>query len=241
MRQTPIVLVWLMFRTARAMASSSSTKQGALIFLHGLGDSPAGWSSLERALPQLEPRLAQLVYRFPPAPTVAISINGGMRMPGWFDLYDWPIDVGAGDDREGKLAAVEQINAEIAILEAEGIDRSKIMVGGFSQGGAIALLTAYRSEQKLAGCAALSAWLTLVDDLEISPAAKTTPCFWAHGRYDDKVLFEQQAFGINKLKERGVAVEDHQYPMGHESCPEELQALAKFLDRIFFSDADKEL
>jgi lysophospholipase-2 len=94
---------------------STSTDQqcngkSAIIFLHGLGDTPAGWSSLQRNLPSIRPRLGVDVhYVFPPAPTVSITINGGMQMPGWFDLYDWPIGVNARDDRDGKIAAAEQI------------------------------------------------------------------------------------------------------------------------------------
>ena len=110
-----------------------------------LGDSPAGWSSLQRTLPSIRPNLGRDVhYIFPPAPTIGLTINGGMEMPGWFDLYDWPIGISAKDDREGKLAAVEQIEETIERLESElGIPPSRVVVGGFSQGAAIALLAAY--------------------------------------------------------------------------------------------------
>lgn len=102
--------------TVRSMSTSSS-KNGALIFLHGLGDTPAGWSSLEQQLPQLIPRLGALEYVFPPAPTIPISINGGMKMPGWFDLYDWPIGIGSKDDKSNKLKGVQQIEECIQKLE----------------------------------------------------------------------------------------------------------------------------
>lgn len=164
--------------------SSSSTppKRGALIFLHGLGDSPAGWSSLQFQLPQLQPSLKNIQYVFPAAPTIPISINGNAVMPGWFDLYDWPIQVGAKDDREGMLRGIQTINSCIEKLQAEGIPRSKIVVGGFSQGGAIALLNAYHSQDQkepLAGCVSLSGWLTMVSDFQSVVAQ--TPLFWAHG------------------------------------------------------------
>mmetsp|Transcript_12453 Transcript_12453/g.36711 ORF Transcript_12453/g.36711 Transcript_12453/m.36711 type:complete len:258 (-) Transcript_12453:1493-2266(-) len=226
-----------------AKAAQSPKKKGALIFLHGLGDTPAGWSSLQHTLPQMKERLKDIEYVFPPAPTVGITINGGMEMPGWFDLYDWPIGVGSKDDREGKLAAVATIDDEVERLEREcGLDPSKVVVGGFSQGGAIALLSSYRREEKrpLAACAVLSAWLTLVDDLAVPESvAKSTPLLWAHGTYDDKVLFEQQAFGMEKLKKEGVAVTGREYPMGHESCQEEIETLASFVDEaIFGSEKD---
>jgi lysophospholipase II len=262
-------LLLLMFsRVTRAMSSSSSTstppppKSAALIFLHGLGDSPAGWSSLALSLPRMKPRLQNVEYVFPPAPTIALSINGGMQMPGWFDLYDWPIAVGATDDRDGKNKAVAQINDCVKKLEAQGIPRNRIVVGGFSQGGAIALLAAYHanlpspsstspasiSQQTtpFAGCVALSAWLTLVDDLKVPEnVAKQTRLFWAHGEYDDKVLFAQQKHGIDTLKQHGVVhIEQSQFPMGHESHPKEMEQLATFLDKILFeenNEPEKEL
>jgi lysophospholipase-2 len=116
-------------------SSSSAPKAGALIFLHGLGDTPLGWSELELMLPGMKPRLKDIKYIFPPAPTIGITINGGMQMPGWFDIYDWPIGVGSKDDPEGLRKGVQQIEAEVKKLGEAGIPPSKIVVGGFSQGG----------------------------------------------------------------------------------------------------------
>ena len=218
-----------------------------LIFLHGLGDTPVGWSGIEDALPSMEPKLGALEFMFPPAPTIPITINGGATMPGWFDLLDWPIGVGCKDDREGKLKGVAQIEECIEKLEQKGIPRNKIVVGGFSQGGAIALLTAYHSDAAsparpaLGGCAVLSGWLTLTGATGYQAVNTDTPLFWAHGQYDDKVLFEQQAFGVNQLTEAGVSVEAENYPMGHSSHPDEMQAFAKFLTRVLFDDSKSEL
>lgn len=228
------------------MSSSATTndkKKAALIFLHGLGDTPAGWSSLEKALPQMNPKLSQLKYVFPAAPQTAITINGGMLMPGWFDLFNWPIGVGSVDDKEGKMKSMKKIEDIVEKLEKEdGIPKRKIVVGGFSQGGAIAILTAYHKEsvsasaassdeESFAGCASLSGWLTLPDEVASST---TTPLFWGHGKYDDKVLFEQQAFGVKKLQEKGVSVQHSDYSMGHESDPEEIKAFADFLEKVLF-------
>mmetsp|Transcript_33045 Transcript_33045/g.67517 ORF Transcript_33045/g.67517 Transcript_33045/m.67517 type:complete len:265 (-) Transcript_33045:341-1135(-) len=233
-----------------AMSTSSSVNApggdqkcdtpAAVIFLHGLGNR-AGWSSLRRKLPSLRPNLGKNVhYVFPPAPTIGISVNGGMQMPGWFDLYDWPIGVGVKDDKEGKIKAAIQIEETVEKLEKEmDIPPSRIVVGGFSQGGAVALLTAYhrRTEGKVpfAGCVCLSGWLTLKEDLNVTEeVAKSTPLFWAHGEYDDKVLFEQQAHGVGVLKEHGVKVEERSYPMGHESDYDEIDAMAEFLEKVLF-------
>ena len=228
---------------AMSTTGNQEAKKGALVFLHGLGDSPAGWSSLEYKLPSIQPRLKDIAYVFPPAPTIELTINGGMQMPGWFDLYNWPIGVGSKDDRQGIMAALTQIEKTMLQLEEkEGIDPSKIVVAGFSQGGAIALLSAYqRRERPFAACVSLSAWLTLVDELAVTEGAKKTPLLWAHGRIDDKVLFEQQAFGVKKLREQGVDVTSKEYDMGHESDPEEIKEMASFLDDIFFGKSKKDL
>jgi len=233
-----ILLLLSMNRAAAAMTTTSS--KGALIFLHGLGDSPAGWSQLQFSLPSTKPRLKDITYVFPPAPTIGIAINGGATMPGWFDIFDWPIAVGSKDDEEGLLKAVAQIEAEVIKLGEKGIPPSKIVVGGFSQGGAIALLTAYRRKEgeSFAGCAGLSAWLTMPEELEVSDTAKKTPLFWGHGRLDDKVLFPQQAFGVEKLKSQGVYVVDQAYDMGHSSHPDEMEYLAEFVDKALFGSSD---
>jgi predicted esterase len=101
-------------------------------------------------------------------------------------------------------------------------------------------LTAYQrkdGEEAFAGCAGLSAWLTIPDQLQVSDTAKATPMFWGHGRMDDKVLFEQQAFGVEKLRSQGVTVIDKSYMMGHSSHPEEMQYLAEFVDNAIFGPA----
>lgn len=221
--------------SAAALSQQCKTGPAALIFLHGLGDTPAGWSALQLQLPQLRPRLNEVRYVFPPAPMTQITINGGMSIPGWFDIYDWPIGVGATDDRDGILSSVSQIEEQVAILERDGIPKSRIVLGGFSQGGAVALLAAYlTAKESYAGCVCLSAWLTMAEELNVDSAAKATPLFWGHGAYDDKVLFEQQAFGVDKLKEQGVDVTASSYPIGHSSHPAEMQALADFLDKVLY-------
>jgi len=114
---------------------STRKKSAALIFLHGLGDTPDGWSSLQTLLPSIRQTLSNVTYLFPPAPTIPISINGGFRMPGWFDIYSWPIAVGDKDDMQGILAAVRQVEKQVEDLHKSGIPHRRIIIGGFSQGG----------------------------------------------------------------------------------------------------------
>ena len=121
----------------------------------------------------------------------------------------------------------------------EGISPSRIIVGGFSQGGAVALLAAYhrRTDGKVpfAGCVCLSGWLTLKDELKVTEqVAKSTPLFWGHGQFDDKVLFEQQAHGVKKLESVGVDVTHAAYPIGHSSDYDEIEAMAEFVEKRLF-------
>ena len=91
--------------------TTSSKDKAAIIFLHGLGDSPDGWSSLTETLPNMRPSLSNLdiTYVFPPANTIAITVNGGEKMPGWFDVYDWPIGVDAKDDPKGLAMSMKRV------------------------------------------------------------------------------------------------------------------------------------
>jgi predicted esterase len=161
-------------------------------------------------------------------------------MTGWFDLYEWPIRMGAREDRDGKLAAVRRIEETVEMLEEEmGIPPSRVVIGGFSQGGAVALLVAYHKcgrggggKVPFAGCICLSGWLTLEDDLTTTDISRTTPLFWGHGERDDTVPFEQQAHGVGRLRELGLDVTDESYPTGHGVHPREMLAVAEFLKRV---------
>jgi len=227
---------------------ASTKEKAAIVFLHGLGDSPDGWASLAEALPTLRPSLATLdiTYVFPPAQTIGITVNGGEKMLGWFDIFDWPIGVDARDDPKGLALAVKRIEKIVAQLhEEEGIPPSRVVLGGFSQGGAVAITAAYNRRKKdavpFAGCVCMSGWLPMKEYLEVSEeSAATTPLFWAHGQYDDKILFEQQMYGVNKLEGVGVDVTARSYPVGHESSNfEEIDDMAGFLEAVLCPPAQE--
>ena len=167
-------------------------------------------------------------------------------MPGWFDIFDWPIGVGCKNDEDGLKKAVDSINACVEKLEAKGIQRDRIVIGGFSQGGAVALRAVYYQEQQqqqqheeskpFAACVNLSGWLTFEATNGMND---NVPLLWGHGQKDDKVLFDQQAYGVAKLGEMGVkSVEDSSYPVGHGAHPDEMVAFAKFLDQVLFPNDD---
>lgn len=213
----------------------------AIIFLHGLGDSPDGWASLTEVLPNLRPSLGKLdiTYVFPPAQVIGITVNGGEKMPGWFDVFDYPIGVDARDDPKGLAMSVKRVEKIVTQLKDEkGIDPSRVVLGGFSQGGAVALMASYNRRRKdaipFAGCICMSGWLPMKDYLDVSEeSAAATPLFWAHGQFDDKILHEQQLYGVNKLEGEGVDVIACSYPVGHESYnSEEIDDMAGFLESV---------
>lgn len=225
-----------------ANVSSNNNNKAAIIFLHGLGDSPDGWSKLGEWLPHYAPNLGNLdiTYVFPPAHNIAITVNGGEKMPGWMDVFDWPIGIDAKDDPKGLAMSVKRVEEIVNELkEEEGIDPSRVILGGFSQGGAVALTAAYNRRRKgaipFAGCVVMSGWLPLKEYLEVSEEVATaTPLFWAHGQLDDKILYEQQVYGVDKLDSLGVDVTAHSYPVGHESTSnwEEIEDMAHFIESI---------
>ena len=230
-------------------SEKSSKDKAAIIFLHGLGDSPDGWSSLAEALPNLRPSLAKLdiTYVFPPANMVGITVNGGEKMPGWFDVYDWPIGVDAKDDPKGLAMSVKRVEKIVTQLnEEEGIPPSRVVLGGFSQGGAVALMAAYNRRKKdaipFAGCICMSGWLPMKNYLDVSEKSATTPLFWAHGQYDEKILFDQQMYGVNKLEGVGVDVTAYSYPVGHESTSnyEEIDDMASFIESVLCPEDSEE-
>ena len=203
--------------------------RSAVIFLHGLGDSPAGWSSLEA---QLGPALpGDVTWRFPCAPTAPVSINDGAPCASWFDILDWPISLRARDDRAGMAASVEATQAVIDELIADGVPSERIVVGGFSQGGAAALRAAFGAKQKLGACVCLSGWLFHREEFDAGANA-ATPVFWGHGDQDPVVLPEQQAEGAKVLAAKGVSVTAKSFGMGHSSHPQEMAELKDFLQAV---------
>lgn len=153
----------------------------------------------------------------------------------------------AKDDPKGLAMSVKRVEKIVTQLsEEEGIDPSRIILGGFSQGGAVALMASYNRRKKdaipFAGCICMSGWLPLKDYLDVSEeSAKATPLFWAHGQYDDKILFEQQMYGVNKLESEGVDVIACSYPVGHESSNnEEIDDMAGFIESVLCPQSQKE-
>ena len=220
--------------TSTTAAAATPNNKRALIFLHGLGDTPKGWSSLKQ---QFSSQLSEydIKWIFPAAPRAPVTISGGQLQTSWFDIFDWPIGVTARDDPKGLLESVSKITAIVEDCEKEGILPENIVLGGFSQGGAIALLTCWRYPKTLGGCISLSGWLTLREEFATSQMdGNVTPLFWGHGTEDPVVLPEQVPVGMEILQKNGITVKNEMYErMGHSSCPREMNDVLEFVKSSF--------
>jgi phospholipase/carboxylesterase len=194
----------------------------AVIWLHGLG---ADGHDFEPIIPELE--LDKPVrFVFPHAPVRPVTINQGMRMRAWYDILQFG---GGPEDEAGVRASQKLLEEMIAAEKKRGMKR--IVLAGFSQGGAIVLQTALRHPERLAGVLALSTYLPLNATLEAerSPANQELPIFMAHGQYDDIIPLARAEQSRQVLERLGYKVQWHTYPMPHAVCPEEIADISAFL------------
>jgi phospholipase/carboxylesterase len=208
----------------------------AVIWLHGLG---ADGHDFEPIVPELiGPDWPALRFIFPHAETRPVTINGGMRMRAWYDIKS--LDRSALGEADGMRASIARIHAMIADLEHAGIASSQVFLIGFSQGGAMAYAAGLRYPQRLAGIAALSAYLPLQSSLdsEASKANMQTPIFAAHGLQDPVVPLALGLGSAELLKAKAWPIGWHTYHMAHSVCAEEIQDLHVWMHRRIVSAAD---
>jgi phospholipase/carboxylesterase len=201
----------------------------SVIWLHGLGADGYDFKPLVPLL-SLPPALA-VRFVFPHAPIRAVTINMGMKMRAWYDIFQ----LGGGrEDEDGIRSSQMLLEGLVAREEARGVDSKKIVLAGFSQGGAIALQTGLRYAKRLAGILALSTWLPLAGTLAVERqrANFDTPIFMAHGTHDDMIAISRAEASRDALKAIGYRIEWHGYPMGHAVCPEEVAAIGVWLAEV---------
>jgi len=203
---------------------------GTVIWLHGLG---ADGHDFEPMVPQLvRPGERALRFVFPHAPMRPVTLNGGMVMRAWYDLAG--IDRRLQEDEEGIRASYENIAGLVRRENERGIDTRRIVLGGFSQGGALAVYAGTRYPQALAGIVALSCWMPLTAHFaaEQSPANHETPIFMAHGKQDPVVAPFHGKETRQLLEASGYRVRWHAYLMAHNVCPEEVCDIAAWLRQV---------
>ncbi|TRM67875.1 Phospholipase/Carboxylesterase-domain-containing protein [Schizophyllum amplum] len=219
------------------VVNASAKHTATVLVVHGLGDSGHGWEPVAQMLGR-EKNLAHVKWIMPHAPQMAVTANGGMIMPSWFDILSFGFK--GDEDENGMLRTVHLLNQIITAEVDAGIPPSRIVLGGFSQGGAMTLLTGLTTERRLAGLAVLSGWLPMSQKVKamISEHATKLPIFWGHGTEDPIVKFEHcqrsVAFLKSELKiaEGADGLNLNIYPgMQHSTCNQELVALKAWLER----------
>ncbi|MBC7002851.1 carboxylesterase [Photobacterium sp. BZF1] len=201
------------------------TPTASVIWLHGLG---ANGHDFEAILPELKlPEDAAIRFIFPHSPSIPVTINGGMVMPAWYDI----LEMGAGR----KLNTQQLINSADAIAKlvdheiASGISSERIVLAGFSQGGAVAYQVALTYPKPLAGLLALSTYFPTVNDIEPNSANKKLDIEIMHGSHDPVVLPAMGSDALDALKALGFNPNWREYPMEHQVCYPQINDISMWL------------
>jgi phospholipase/carboxylesterase len=207
---------------------TAPSPSAAVVWMHGLGAD--GYDFVD-VPPMLELR-RPVRFVFPHAPMQPVTINGGMVMRAWYDVRH---DAGVRrEDETGIRASQRRVEALIAREKARGIPAKRLVLAGFSQGGAMALQTGLRHPERLAGVMALSCFLPLADRLaaEAASANRDVPIFLAHGTHDPVIPLARAEDARALLEGLGYRVEWREYHMPHSVCPEQLADIGAWLARI---------
>jgi phospholipase/carboxylesterase len=218
----------LMLQTTEIETSSNPT--ASVIWLHGLG---ADCHDFEPLVPEIVPRRERAWrFVFPNAPVRPVTINGGMSLRAWYDILGF--DRLAAEDTAGFRDTDARVGELIALEIERGIPAARIVLAGFSQGGAVSLYTGLRYPERLAGIMGLSCYLPLAGTLaaERAPANAGVPLFMAHGLDDGVLPIGMGLDSREKLTALGYSVEWHQYRMAHSVSQPEVADIRQFLFRV---------
>jgi len=207
---------------------TAKNPRASIIWMHGLG---ADGNDFAPIVPALELPESAIRFVFPHAPIQPVTINGGMRMRAWYDISDGAI---RREDEAGVRASQGLIEALIEREKERGTKANKLVLAGFSQGGAIALQTGLRHPERIAGIMALSTYVPVGEKLsaEASTANRDVPIFMAHGSYDPIIPLVRAQQSRKLLESLGYPVEWREYGMPHSVCPEELADIGAWLGKV---------
>ncbi len=203
----------------------------SVVWLHGLGADGHDFMPIVPEL--LRSDWPALRFVFPHAPVRPVTINGGVPMRAWYDIRDMELSNRA--DAEGVDQSIAQVEALIAREGERGIPPGRVLLAGFSQGGAITLAAGIRRAQPLAGLIALSTYLPLgaATLATLTGTARTQPVFMAHGLQDPVVPYAGGKRSRDALRDAGFEVDWHAWPMAHQVCAEEIAALSVWMGKRF--------
>ena len=207
---------------------TAKNPSASIIWLHGLG---ADGNDFAPIVPELDLPKEAIRFVFPHAPVQPVTINGGMRMRAWYDIADGAL---RREDERGVRASQALIETLIGREKKRGTKAGRLVLAGFSQGGAIALQTGLRHPERIAGIMALSTYVPIGEKLpaEASAANRDVPIFMAHGSYDPVIALARAEQSRGLLQSLGYSVEWREYPMPHSVCPEELAAIGAWLRKV---------
>lgn len=204
----------------------------SVLWLHGLGADGHDFAPI---VPELVRRdWPALRFVFPHAPVRPVTINNGLRMRAWYDIRDFN-DLANRADEAGVEESVAQVEALIAREGERGVPAARVLLAGFSQGGAVTLAAGLRRSEPLGGLVGLSTYLPMADRLirEAGPAVRAQPVFMAHGSHDPVVPYRGGELAAARLRTLGAQVDWHAYPMAHQVCAEEIAALGDWMSQRF--------
>jgi phospholipase/carboxylesterase len=209
---------------------TAPSPRATVIWMHGLGADGYDFVDIPPMLRLPESLAVRFV--FPHAPMQPVTINDGMVMRSWYDIR--PDGGGRREDAAGLRQSQRYVEALIAREKARDVPPARVVLAGFSQGGAMALQTGLRYPERLAGIMALSCYLPLADLVaaEASPANRDVPTFLAHGTHDPLIPLARARRSYENLTGLGYRVEWHDYPMPHSVCDAEIQDIGAWLARI---------
>ncbi|MFT7414830.1 MAG: phospholipase/carboxylesterase [Methylophagaceae bacterium] len=206
---------------------TQSNPDASVIWLHGLG---ADGHDFEPIVAQLDlPKKSAIRFIFPHAPSLPVTINNGMVMPAWYDILEISIE-----RKVDQVQLNKSVDAIIAFIHHEierGINSERIIIAGFSQGGAVAFETALAFPQKLAGLLALSTYFATKDTITFHPANQHLPIAIHHGDHDPIVPFRLATDSSDLLTAKGYSVDLKSYPMEHSVCRQQIADIRQwFID-----------
>ncbi len=198
----------------------------SVIWLHGLGADGNDFKPIVNELGL--PSEAAIRFIFPHSPSRPVTINGGMVMPAWYDILEMTIERSVDEVqlRESAEFITDFVENEIA----NGISNDRIIIAGFSQGGAVAIETALTFNKKLAGLLLMSTYFATKDSIKLASENRTIPIEIHHGQYDPVVPVQLSEVSEKELKEKGYFVEMKNYPMEHSVCPQQIKDIGVWID-----------
>ena len=199
----------------------------AVIWLHGLG---ASGHDFEPIVEQLDlPASLRVRFVFPHAPTRPITLNDGMPLKAWYDIYG--LDMNSPQDEKGLEQSASDVRALIEQLVQSGIASQRIILAGFSQGGAQCLYTGLSCDYRLAGILAISCWLPLHEKFPVYArrADRSLPILLLHGMYDVTIPITSAELSRETLEQQGFTVTWQSYPCAHTVSPEEVRDIRTWL------------